>query len=174
MAWPSRPRWPSAQGISARVFSRLQLSCHTIVSKICSFLIGFLAPGVPRLSQGMLTRSVRAVRVLLTIIEAYSRNGKAKFSAQDTWTAEGQGLGQSLATLSIQICILNLNPGMCLPWSSTCLLCSGFPGPSDLAWPGSAREPPTKSVSMPSTSNRGGIGQPQPEQMTKDEKQQPP
>ena len=47
-------------------------------------------------------------------------------------------------------------------------------GSSDLAWPASAREPPTKSIRTPSTSNRSRTGQAQPEQKMKDEKQQPP
>ena len=47
-------------------------------------------------------------------------------------------------------------------------------GSLDLAWPASAREPPTKSAKTPSTSTRGRTDQAQPEQMTKDKKQQPP
>ena len=74
MAWPSRPGWPGAQGSSARASSRLRLSCrslcHTIVNKICSVLIGSLPPGLPRISQGILTTSVKAGRILHTIIEA--------------------------------------------------------------------------------------------------------
>ena len=40
------------------------------VNKIRSLLTGSLTPGLPRLSQGSLTRGVKAVRILLTTIEA--------------------------------------------------------------------------------------------------------
>ena len=44
---------------------------------------GSLAPGLPRLSAGILTRGVKAVRVIPTTLKPSSRNGNAKFGAQD-------------------------------------------------------------------------------------------
>ena len=44
--------------------------CNTTVDKNCSVLKGSLKPGLPRLDQGMLTRGVKAVRILPTTIEA--------------------------------------------------------------------------------------------------------
>ena len=44
--------------------------CSTTVDENCSVLIGSLAPGLPRLLKGILTRGVKAVRILLTTIEA--------------------------------------------------------------------------------------------------------
>ena len=70
----AQPVAVNAQGIRARAFSRLRLLCRTlcstIVKKDCSIVIGFPAPGLPRLGQCILTRGVKAVRILLTTIEA--------------------------------------------------------------------------------------------------------
>ena len=41
--------------------------CSTTVNKNCSVLIGSLKPGLPRLGQSMLTRGVKAVRILPTL-----------------------------------------------------------------------------------------------------------
>ena len=63
MAWPSRPRWSSAQGISATAFSRLRLLCRslcsTIVNQNRSVLIGSIDLDWPASARAPLTESMR-------------------------------------------------------------------------------------------------------------------
>ena len=122
-----------------------------------------------------LTRGVKAVRILLTTIEAKRSEWEGQDSCAERlnccWAGAWPSLGHSQ------------HPNLCSEPRSRHVrgvvpaLVSFVHIPSgslDLAWPASAREPPTKSAKTPSTSTRGRTDQAQPEQMTKDEKQQPP
>ena len=104
----------------------VKASVAPLLTRIVLFSWGLPNLGFPGSAKACSPEASKVSESSPPPLKPSGRNGKAKLSAQDACTAEGQGLGQALATLSIQICALNFNPGMCLAWSSTCLLCSGF------------------------------------------------
>ena len=95
----ARFKWPGHPDPDGPAFSCLRFLCrslcHTILNKICSAPIWTLTPGLPRFSQGIVTRGSKAVKILLSIIGAKRPGWKAKFSLQGAW-AQICGLAASL------------------------------------------------------------------------------